>query len=198
MVIAMDFSIPQDKPGWRREMKRRWRESCVENRSAATSGLAESLRGWLAGRDGPVLWFSPLPDEPDLRALARELADAGLPLALPRVAGENLDIHPWDGNGGSLLPGAFGIPEPDPARFPACPASRIKIALLPGLAFDPTNGIRLGRGAGFYDRWLAYSGFTGITVGIALPWQLAGPLPREPHDRPMDHLATTGGVIRPG
>lgn len=198
MVIGMDLPLPHDKASWRREMKRRWRDSCVENRAAATSAVAESLRAWLATRPGTVLWYSPMPDEPDLRTLALERLAARQKLALPRVASGTLAIHAWDGQSAALAPGALGILEPDPESCPEIPAASLGAALIPGLAFDPQSGIRLGRGAGYFDRWLANSGFAGESVGIALPWQLAGPLPSEDHDRPMDWLATTGGVIRPG
>ena len=179
-------------------MKRRWRESCVEDRTACTAALAEGLRVWLDSRPGITLWFSPLPDEPDLRPLAQACLGNGRQLALPRVSGHGLVIHQWDGREGSLAAGAMGILEPDPTRCPEIPASSLAVAIIPGLAFDPKNGIRLGRGAGYYDRWFAGSGFKGESVGIALPWQLASPLPRDDHDRPMDWLATPPGVIRPG
>jgi 5-formyltetrahydrofolate cyclo-ligase len=198
MVIAMETDLPPDKAAWRREMKRRWRESCVEDRTATTAALVEALRLWLTSRPGTALWFSPLPDEPDLRALAWECFEMGRRLALPRVTGDGLVIHEWDGQTASLAPGAMGILEPEPTLCPEIPASTLAVAVIPGLAFDPQTGIRLGRGAGYYDRWLANSGFAGSSVGLALPWQLTGPLPREAHDRPMDWLATTSGVLRPG
>lgn len=198
MVIGMESHLPHDKAAWRREMKRRWRESCLEDRIAATTALAAELRRWLATRSGILLWFSPLPDEPDLRALGRDCREMGHRLALPRVTGEGLAIHEWDGLDTSLSAGAMGILEPDPARCPTLPASALAAAIIPGLAFDPWNGIRLGRGAGYYDRWFANSGFQGESIGLALPWQLASPLPREGHDQPMDWLATTVGVARPG
>lgn len=198
MVIGMESELPRDKAGWRREMKRRWKESCVEDRTACTAALAESLRLWLGDHPGPALWFSPLPDEPDLRLLARDCLESGRLIALPRVHGNGLIIHEWDGQNSSLATGAMGILEPDPARCPEIPGCSLAVAIIPGLAFDPKNGIRLGRGAGYYDRWFAASGFKGKSVGLALPWQLASPLPREVHDRPMDWLATTGGVVRPG
>ncbi|MFM7182524.1 MAG: 5-formyltetrahydrofolate cyclo-ligase [Verrucomicrobiales bacterium] len=194
----MDAQFPLDKPAWRREMKRRWRESCVEDRTASTAALAEALRLWLDHRPGGVLWFSPLPDEPDLRPLARELVEAGRRLALPRVTGEGLAIHEWNGQNASLAAGAMGILEPDPEKCPEIEPSFLAVAVIPGFAFDPQTGIRLGRGAGYYDRWFARSGFQGESVGLALPWQLAGPLPREEHDRPMGWLATSQGMVRPG
>jgi 5-formyltetrahydrofolate cyclo-ligase len=198
MVIGMDAQLPIDKAAWRREMKRRWKESCVEDRAASTAALAEGLRLWLDSRVGVTLWFSPLPDEPDLRPLAGDCVGNGRRLALPRVTVDGLVIHAWDGATTSLAAGAMGILEPDPEKCPEIPASTLAAAIIPGLAFDPRNGIRLGRGAGYYDRWFATSGFQGESVGVALPWQLASPLPREAHDRPMGWLATTRGVVRPG
>lgn len=198
MVIGMEADLPKDKATWRREMKRRWNESCVEDRTAGTAAMAEALRLWLGDHPGSMLWFSPLPDEPDLRPLALQCREIGRRLALPRVSRDGLFIHEWDGDSSSLIAGAMGILEPDPARCPEIPASSLGVAIIPGLAFDPRTGIRLGRGAGYYDLWFATSGFRGESVGCALPWQLTAPLPREPHDRPMDWLATVHGVIRPG
>lgn len=193
----MNLDVPIDKSAWRREMRRRWRESCVEDRGAATSALSARLAAWLAGRTGAILCYSPLPDEPDLRSLARELAGGGRLLVLPRVEGDGLKLHAWDGSDHSLQSGIFGILEPSPALCPQVAIELVETAIIPGLAFDPGTGIRLGRGAGYYDRLLAAPGWRADSVGLALPWQLAPGLPSEPHDRPMDWLATIDGVMRP-
>ncbi len=186
-----------DKSAWRREMRRRWRESCVEERGAATSALSAHLAGWLAGRTGAILWYSPLPDEPDLRSLAWGLVSGGRLCLLPRVAGDGLKLHAWDGGERSLQPGVFGIMEPSPECCPEVAIELVETAIIPGLAFDAATGIRLGRGAGYYDRLLASHGWRADAVGLALPWQLTTGIPYDPHDRPMDWLATIHGVIRP-
>ena len=60
----------------------------------------------------------------------------------------------------------------------------IDLAVVPGMAFD-RRGYRLGRGGGYYDRFLA--AFTGISVGLAARWLETVPV--EAHDRPVDYIA---------
>lgn len=187
-----------DKPAWRKNQRLRLRQQCPENQAALTSALAAHLTDWLHARQhAPVLCYSPLPDEPNLRPLFAALQQSGIPLALPRVAEDQttLEIFVWQ-VGARFVSGAFGIDEPDPATWQALPASALGAALIPGLAFDPATGIRLGRGAGYYDRLLARPDFRAETVGIALPWHLATALPADPHDHPMHFLATPGGIHR--
>jgi 5-formyltetrahydrofolate cyclo-ligase len=88
-----------------------------------------------------------------------------------------------------LRPGAFGILEPrlDAAVFPA---SEIDLILVPGLAFDP-QGHRLGRGKGYYDRFLPET--RGKTMGICS--YLVPRVPVEAHDCKMDAVVTEGTII---
>lgn len=88
-----------------------------------------------------------------------------------------------------LTSGAFGIwePLPDPSRLLAPDA--FDLVLVPGLAFDLDGG-RLGRGAGFYDRFLATLPPKTRLVGVALDEQLVEKTPRDAFDLPVDALAT--------
>jgi 5,10-methenyltetrahydrofolate synthetase len=55
--------------------------------------------------------------------------------------------------------------------------------LVPGVAFSP-NGYRLGRGKGYYDKFLSkYSNL--FTVGVCFREQFYLDIPTEPHDIPM-------------
>lgn len=89
-----------------------------------------------------------------------------------------------------LVSGSYGIPEP---RYNAasvlCPTD-LDLVLVPGVAFDKANN-RLGRGAGYYDRFLSELPATTPTVGLAYDFQLVSALPGlEPHDRPVSHVLT--------
>ena len=93
-----------------------------------------------------------------------------------------------------LTSGAFGIwePLPNPARFVAPDA--FDLVLVPGLAFDLDGG-RLGRGAGFYDRFLATLPKKTRFVGVALDEQFVEKTPRDAFDLPVDALATPSRLV---
>lgn len=62
------------------------------------------------------------------------------------------------------------------------------LILTPGLAFDSNNN-RLGRGQGFYDRWLA--SHTNIySIGVCHDFQILNHIPVEPHDKALDMIVT--------
>ena len=67
--------------------------------------------------------------------------------------------------------------------------------LVPGLAFDLRGG-RLGRGRGYYDRFLA--GATGLRVGVCFEDQIVADVPLEPHDLRMDFVVTPSSICRCG
>ena len=73
------------------------------------------------------------------------------------------------------------------------PFSEIAVFLVPGLAFDPRSGARLGRGKGFYDRALRQAQPGARFVGVAYDRQLAE-VPTEPHDIPVHGIVTESGL----
>lgn len=79
------------------------------------------------------------------------------------------------------------------AKCPEVPADELAAALVPGRVFD-TDGYRLGRGGGHYDRLLPMVPDEVPVIGATTRARLVARLPREPHDRPMSHLAIETGV----
>ena len=61
----------------------------------------------------------------------------------------------------------------------------IDAIVVPGVAFT-VKGVRMGRGKGFYDRYLAQSGFAALKIGVCYREQLVPDIPAEPHDVAMD------------
>jgi 5-formyltetrahydrofolate cyclo-ligase len=65
----------------------------------------------------------------------------------------------------------------------------LDLVVVPGLGFDEAGG-RLGRGGGFYDRFLARPGLKAWKVGVGLDEQVVGPVPRDAWDVGLDALVT--------
>jgi len=93
-----------------------------------------------------------------------------------------------------LVPGDFGILTP---RHHEPLAGSPDMAIVPGLAFSPATGTRLGMGGGYYDRYLAPLVPPTFIVGLAFDHQLEDHLPAETHDVPVHAIATPRRVIRP-
>jgi 5-formyltetrahydrofolate cyclo-ligase len=94
----------------------------------------------------------------------------------------------------ALQEGPLGIPEP---RGEAVAADALDVVLVPGLAFD-AQGNRVGRGGGYYDRFLPTC--PAWSCGLAFRFQLREGVPAGPDDAAVDAVATEHGVerARPG
>jgi 5-formyltetrahydrofolate cyclo-ligase len=86
-----------------------------------------------------------------------------------------------------LVTSSMGVREP--VSGVPFPIALIDLVIVPGLAFDEF-GNRLGRGRGFYDRFLAHPDFQGIACAVALEEQVTTSVPVGPLDRHVDMLIT--------
>ena len=107
---------------------------------------------------------------------------------LPRVNGVDLEVLPYEES--RLELGSFHIEEPTGADI--TDPSEIELVVVPAVAYD-RKGKRLGRGKGFYDRFLQHTKAT--KVGVGYEFQLVDELPSEPHDVPMDMVITQKTTI---
>ncbi len=83
----------------------------------------------------------------------------------------------------------------EPVQGLPIPIELIDLVIVPGLAFDP-YGNRLGRGRGFYDRFLARPEFRGTACGVALESQVVDSIPAGPRDIKVNMLVTDQCVRR--
>ena len=84
----------------------------------------------------------------------------------------------------------------EPVTGTVVPLGLIDMIVVPGLAFD-RQGYRVGRGKGFYDRFLAQREIQALRCGLCFHEQLlTAAIPVEPHDMPMNLLVTDREVIR--
>jgi 5-formyltetrahydrofolate cyclo-ligase len=87
-----------------------------------------------------------------------------------------------------LKKGCYGISEPDPSLHPQVRPEAIDLVIVPGLAFTE-DGMRLGRGRGYYDRFLKGLKHTA-TVGLAFGLQVILSLPHNSYDIPVKRVIT--------
>ena len=90
-------------------------------------------------------------------------------------------------------PGPFGILEPCDLSA-VVPPTEIDIVFVPGLGFD-AQGVRLGYGGGYYDRFLRSLSAHTHVVGLAFYTQIVPSIPRLPHDICMPFVVTEQGVL---
>lgn len=131
-----------------------------------------------------VMAYWPLPDEVDIRPLLTSLLAAGKTVVLPKVTGdETMELRRMDSED-DLKEGAFHIMEPVGEPFEDYDS--IDVALVPGVAFDAA-GHRLGRGRGYYDRFLADKTRL-LKVGVCFPFQRIAWVPTDANDVTMDKI----------
>jgi len=131
--------------------------------------------------------------EPPTRPLLEALHAAGVRVLLPRVDGLALawgELTRWQ----DLQRNTVGLLEPATTTTEsALAAESADLILVPALAVD-RSGHRLGRGGGFYDRWLP-STPGGSVLAVVFDEEVIEHVPREPHDRTVDAALTPSGVV---
>ena len=105
-------------------------------------------------------------------------------MLLPKVTGDDTMVLYRYISRADLVEGAFHIMEPVGEPFTDYDA--IEVALVPGVAFDAA-GHRLGRGRGYYDRFLTACPQV-YKVGVCFPFQRVAEVPSEAHDVCMDEI----------
>ena len=132
--------------------------------------------------------------EPGTGPLLDALAARGTRVLLPVLLPDgDLDWAAYDGPD-DLTPAARGLLEPAGPRLGRDAVAAAEVVLVPGLAVSAT-GDRLGRGGGSYDRALARVAVATPVAVVLHADEVGLPVPVEPHDRPVSHAVTAGGVV---
>lgn len=130
-----------------------------------------------------VALFISLDDEPSTDLIIEQLS-LHKRVVVPRIEGEEMEFYDLSEG---VQKGAYGIMEPL-ATTPISP-DKIDVMIVPGVAFT-RSGYRLGRGKGFYDKYLSRKGFRAHTIGVCYPCQLVENIPTEKHDKTLDSIVT--------
>lgn len=134
-----------------------------------------------------------VPIQSEIRWYLNDLSDISYSFAVPHLINKTqMTYYLADlsviqhGNLGMILDNAVREAAGDKDVVP-------DVLLIPGLAFT-TEGVRLGRGKGYFDRYLA--SFDGIKIGVAFESQVFKQLPCDDYDIDMDYLVTEKNIYR--
>ncbi len=130
-----------------------------------------------------VMAYYPLPDEPNIVPVLAQLLGLGKRVLLPAVVGDGIQLRDYEGDE-SLLDGPYHIKEP--VLRSAFRPEDIDVVLVPGVAFT-ADGKRLGRGGGYYDRFLPEAK-KAWKIGVAFPFQLLDDVPTDTYDQRVDDV----------
>lgn len=156
-----------------------------------------STQCWKSARS--ILVYISLSTELGTEYVIRNAWHSGKSVFSPRVNGEDLEFWEIDSWEDSFITGSSGICEPKSRKklWRMTDYPETTLIIVPGLAFD-IQGRRLGRGGGFYDRFLsrvrAEAGSAGfehpVCLGFAFKEQIFTAIPFESHDMKMDGLVS--------
>ncbi len=138
-----------------------------------------------------LLCFFPVRDEPDFTPLYQLARERGVKTSFPRCVGTQMSFHVI-ADECALEPGRFGIPTPR-ADAPLATCTARSLCLVPALAATK-DGLRLGYGGGFYDRFLP--DFPGISLLPIYSALVCDTLPREQTDQTVDYVLTEKGELK--
>jgi 5-formyltetrahydrofolate cyclo-ligase len=160
----------------------------------AESGAFRKRLAELARPGDTICAYVPVGSEPGSPAMLDALVAAGARVLLP-VAREDASGTPlpltWGEYDGDLVTARCGLREPRGPWLSADAIGAAAIVVVPALAVD-LAGVRLGRGAGFYDRTLAMADPAARLIAMVRDDEVLDHLPGESHDVPTTHALTPG------
>jgi ribonuclease D len=181
--------LPKTPAELRNWAKERLSAMSEESKAAESEKLLAELTSHPVLESGYIAAFYPAMLEPQIVPFLKKLASEGR-LLLPRVQDQQkMEFVSVQDLESELQKGAFGIMEPkaDLPAYENLPTAFI----VPGLVFGK-DGSRIGRGAGYYDRYLA--SVKGVPrLGVAYSAQIRNSLPQNAMDMRMDEVLWVRG-----
>lgn len=167
-----------------------------ELRSKSLCAKLWDMPGLKAART--IMVYLAMPEEVNLSTVVEKAAGAGKRICVPRMDWAAKAMSPLivDWKSFETEVREHGLSEP--VGGTAAKLSSVDLVLVPGLAFDE-GGRRLGRGAGFYDRFIERfkeaRGSKAVALGVCFEAQLVAAIPAEKHDQTLDGVVTEKRVL---
>jgi 5-formyltetrahydrofolate cyclo-ligase len=168
-------------------------------RHEASAAACAHLVGLAEFRRAPtVMLYMALPGEVDLGPAAAACFAAGKVVCVPRVdwargSIDAVEVASLDDREMTRDERGLRVPRAGSSVAPEL----LDLVVVPGLAFDPA-GRRLGRGAGFYDRFLGRLRLSAMRVGIAFDGQVIDTVPTGDRDLAVDIVVTDRRIAYSG
>lgn len=138
-----------------------------------------------------IACYYPIGSEVYTQDIIQEALSNGKQVSLPKVIGDDL-VFKKIADFKSLEKGRFDIMEPKDN----CPVlDNPDVIVVPAVGIS-RDGVRLGYGYGFYDRYLSKS--TALKIGITFAKQVVKTIPATENDVKMDVVVTEEGVFTLG
>ncbi|MGE9267256.1 MAG: 5-formyltetrahydrofolate cyclo-ligase [Verrucomicrobiales bacterium] len=177
----------KDKASLRRELRRELAQLTPAQSAAASARICQHLAAYLKSNIAQnIALFAATPREPRLDALHALLPHHRFHYPLCAAEGRMSFHHVNDPS--ELQRGRHDIAAPNAQSHPEISPTELDLILCPGLAFTP-QGLRLGQGGGYYDRYLPQAP-QALTLGVAFSSQILSELPHQPHDIRLQGLVT--------
>lgn len=192
-----------DKKTLRKEIRLLKAQHTTEELQNLSDEICRKLLAHPMVRHAPtLLLYWSLPDEVSTPNLISHLLEMGKTILLPKVVSDTeMTIHRYEGTA-SMEVGSYGILEPCTPEVrlatllqeaaSACLENANNtdtpciVGIIPGMSFD-SNGHRLGRGKGYYDRFLSTHPYI-YKIGVCFPFQKKDVIPFDEYDVVMDEI----------
>jgi len=144
---------------------------------------------------GTVMLYLSTPFEVDTAPLALRCWQEGKVVVVPKVSWEQRHMLPVEITSLNTEMTTSGPGVREPASGKPVPIDLVNLVVVPGLGFT-AQGHRIGRGMGFYDRFLAQPTFSGLSCGLAFEEQIIESIPVLDHDVSLGMLVTDRAIRR--
>lgn len=181
--------VSREKKSMRAILEQRRRVLSKEDVATNSEAIVSQIEQTEAFRSASVVMvYYPIHNEVDLLPLVRKYSSEKT-FIFPVTHRHSIELRPFDGEE-NMRRGRFGVPEPQTDTW----EDTVDLILVPGVAFD-THMHRIGRGGGYYDRFLRKQ-HKAIKMGVAYDFQLKKKtIPHNIWDVCVDHIVTPTQIV---